>query len=64
MSKEKKKISQDEEVRRIKVTLLDEKHEERNIADFAKEIMTIFGANVNISRNIPDIKDGLMISSL
>ena len=59
MAKQNKVLTQDEEVRRIKVVLLDEKHEERNIADFAKEIMTIFGANVNISRNIPDIRDGL-----
>lgn len=33
--------------------------EERNIFEYAKEIMLIYGANVNLARSIPNGLDGL-----
>lgn len=55
MSKKKKN---DEEIKIIKIKMMDEQFEKRNMADFCREIMTIYGANVNIARSVPDIKDG------
>lgn len=57
MSKKKK---MDDELKIIKVKMIDEKFEQRNMAEFCKEIMTIYGGNVNIARAVPDIKDGLI----
>jgi Type IIA topoisomerase (DNA gyrase/topo II, topoisomerase IV), A subunit len=56
----KKKLNTDE-MRILRVKLLKEKEsiKEVNIAEFCKEIMTIHGGNVNVSRAIPDIRDGL-----
>lgn len=36
---------------------------ERNIAEFCKEIIMLFGANVNLARAVPDIHDGLKPSA-
>lgn len=53
--------SDTEIIRLIKVRLIEEKVNipEVNIADFCREIMTIYGANVNIARTVPDLRDGL-----
>lgn len=54
----KNKKQEQEEIRYIKVRMVEENIEKADIAEFCKEIMTIYGANVNLSRSIPDFRDG------
>lgn len=53
MAKSKKKEKKDLRVLKIKNLT------EQSIGDFCKSVIMVHGANVNISRVIPDARDGL-----
>lgn len=55
MSKKKEK--------NILPTFQNENIIERNIAEFCKEIILLFGANINLARSVPDVHDGLKPSA-
>lgn len=46
-----------------KLVIVKENIVDRNLAEFCKEIITLFGANINIARSVPDRKDDLKPSA-